>query len=913
MDLQAFLQQLHVSSGPSASGEYVCRCPAHDDRTASLCVREGVDHSGNLCLFVKCQAGCATADVLRAMGLTMRDLYVQQTKEQLVVHTAKQSKNKPLGKLTTVYNYTDEEGVLLFQVCRYESEEGKTFRQRVPDASAKGGYRWSIKGVRPVPYRLPEVKHAIAEGRPVFLVEGEKDADNLSLLGYTATTNAGGASKDGKPKWGQTHTEALAGADVYILPDNDEAGMGDRKQVATLLLPVCKSVRLLDLTKACPALPRKGDITDLFHLMGKEAGMAALEKLMTETPLYAGDASNAMAERDAAAAHYRNISGYCVEDGCICQWSDDSPKRLATFVALPRAVITRDDGVNIEKVMVIDGWAKDGSPMPQVRVAAKNFKSMGWVLENWVFRANIMPGNTTMDKLRYVIAEVGGQTALQQTEYTHTGWRMIDGKWAFLHQGGAIGCDHVSVDLGSGLQSYRLDGDGTSGFYAIPLVKALEASYMMTTCMQPHIAIPLLGITYLAPLREALAEAGHTPAFSMFLVGKSGSGKSVAAALALSHFGNFTAKSLPASFHDTSNYIQKKAFLLKDLMIVVDDYHPSTSMQERRRMESTAQNLSRAFGDNAPRNRMNSDTSLREATPPRCLSMITGEDMPDIGPSGIARYYVINTEKDDIPKDELLTYMQELAQSAYLQRAMHGYISWLLPQMDTLPALLSERFKALRSRAQREVSGHARTPEAVAHLMLGFEMMTRFMRETGMMDDDAMDRTRAQAWQVFAENSSKQGAEASEENPGKVFLATLSELLTAHRAVVRDLTDTAGGTINPNGMIGYMDALYYYLLPDITYTMIAKHTRERGQEFPLSLRRLYREMRADGLLAFDQTSNTATRLKKVDGKPLRLLWVPRQLIDGPKVSNEQQRLHVIGTEVFTEVDEATLFDAEGTT
>ena len=38
MDIQEFLSRLHVEHHNSASGEYTCRCPAHDDRTASLTV-----------------------------------------------------------------------------------------------------------------------------------------------------------------------------------------------------------------------------------------------------------------------------------------------------------------------------------------------------------------------------------------------------------------------------------------------------------------------------------------------------------------------------------------------------------------------------------------------------------------------------------------------------------------------------------------------------------------------------------------------------------------------------------------------------------------------------------------------------------------------------------------------------------
>ena len=38
MDLQQILGMLDHVSGPNSSGEYTARCPAHQDRTASLTV-----------------------------------------------------------------------------------------------------------------------------------------------------------------------------------------------------------------------------------------------------------------------------------------------------------------------------------------------------------------------------------------------------------------------------------------------------------------------------------------------------------------------------------------------------------------------------------------------------------------------------------------------------------------------------------------------------------------------------------------------------------------------------------------------------------------------------------------------------------------------------------------------------------
>ena len=51
--------------------EHEALCPAHDDRTPSLGIRETDDGT----LLVKCRVGCSTHDVLAAVGLTPSDLY----------------------------------------------------------------------------------------------------------------------------------------------------------------------------------------------------------------------------------------------------------------------------------------------------------------------------------------------------------------------------------------------------------------------------------------------------------------------------------------------------------------------------------------------------------------------------------------------------------------------------------------------------------------------------------------------------------------------------------------------------------------------------------------------------------------------------------------------------------------------
>jgi hypothetical protein len=151
------------------------------------------------------------------------------------------------ARIVATYDYVDEAGEVLFQVVRYDP---KTFRQRRPDGR---GWSWSVKGVRQVPYRLPELLEAIADGKTVFVVEGEKDADALWRANLPATCNAGGAGK-----WSAAFAPLFAGADVVILPDNDDAGHAHRDAVAASLRGVAASVRSLEL----PGLPPKGDVSD---------------------------------------------------------------------------------------------------------------------------------------------------------------------------------------------------------------------------------------------------------------------------------------------------------------------------------------------------------------------------------------------------------------------------------------------------------------------------------------------------------------------------------------------------------------------------------------------------------------------------------------------------------------------------
>lgn len=54
----------------TGEGEWVARCPAHQDRSPSLAIKE----AGGDVMLLHCFAGCPTEDVLAAIGLTFADI-----------------------------------------------------------------------------------------------------------------------------------------------------------------------------------------------------------------------------------------------------------------------------------------------------------------------------------------------------------------------------------------------------------------------------------------------------------------------------------------------------------------------------------------------------------------------------------------------------------------------------------------------------------------------------------------------------------------------------------------------------------------------------------------------------------------------------------------------------------------------
>jgi len=203
----------HLSGVRKQGNEFIARCPCHNDRHQSLSITE---KEGKLLAY--CHAGCSFESIIKALNLEPKN-------------------DKLPPQIVATYDYTDSEGKLLYQVVRYHP---KNFKQRRPIGN---DWEWNLNGISPTLYHLPEVLIAIKEGQQVFVVEGEKDVDNLRLQGLAATTISGGAST----KWPPSIIPLFQGAKIIIIPDNDTPGLKYAQYVSNLLYGWCASLKLITL------------------------------------------------------------------------------------------------------------------------------------------------------------------------------------------------------------------------------------------------------------------------------------------------------------------------------------------------------------------------------------------------------------------------------------------------------------------------------------------------------------------------------------------------------------------------------------------------------------------------------------------------------------------------------------------
>jgi len=766
--------------GKKESNEIRFLCPAHDDHHPSARFNPGKKawHCD------VCGTGGGWQDLARRLGINIEE-----------------KKGRQNFDIVATYDYGGWGGFEPFQVVRrIDRDTGKkSFYQRRPDGA---GWKYGLgKGFVTCLYHGDTLAEMIAIGKTVYVVEGEKDVDRLRSLGLVATCNPMGAGK-----WKTQYSQTLAGADLVIIPDNDDPGRAHAAAVMQNCRQHAARIRILEL----PDLSEKGDVSDWLDAGGTPD---RLEYLTGKT-----------SEQSAAVmpALLKELSKkYDVVEGMLCLYKsgkdyENMPVPLCNFNAWITEEVTRDDSITRQMFLKVKGELAGGRGLPEIEVNAKEFDSMNWVTPNWGIRAIVDPSQNSVGHLRTAIKARTNGAMMYRTVYTHYGWREIDGEMVFLHGAGAVGRNDVVVDPPDGLSRYMLviepSGDPK---------KSIQKSIDFMNIAPMEVTMPLWTAMYLAPLTEIVPQAS---AFTLWIAARSGSYKSVLTALALSHFGNFDYQTLPAKWTGTANRLEELLFLAKDLPLPIDDYAPAADQNAKNKQEQVVERIVRSQGDRVSRVRM-----YAPPRPPRGLLITSGEELTS-GYSRTARILYVELEKSTVE----LHYLTEAQNEQYFYcDAMTRYIDWVRRNWKDLSARLPKRFLELRNAAGIS-GGHARMPQMIAGLQLGLETAMEFIRDMQVLTDSSCQNLLTDGQNIFKELATKQAAAVEEQSAARRFIELFSAMHASGKLrfqpknanMTGDASIPAPGTEN----IGWFDydddnELIYYVNMEAAIEAIQKYSR----------------------------------------------------------------------------------------
>lgn len=535
---------------------------------------------------------------------------------------------------------------------------------------------------------------------------------------------------------------------------------------------------------------------------------------------------------------------------------------LTNFIAEITGEVCRDDGAEQTRVYEITAQLAGETASHKGIVVAEEFGLLKWPATILGARAVIYPSKKEHTG---VAIQLLSRRIESRRVVAHTGWRNDGDGWRYYHAAGAIGAEGLiaaEVELPSALAAYSLPAP-VSGE---ALTDAVAAVIGLADVGPDDVTLPALGAVWASVLMGA--------DFSIYLAGRTGSGKSVLTALFLSLFGSgFDFNALPASWSSTGNSLESLAHAAKDCVLAVDDFCPQGSAADQARLQSAADRIFRAQGNHSGRLRCRTDGTVRAVKPPRGLILSTGEDIPH-GQSLRARTLIREVVREALDWPAI-TKAQTIARQGVYAQAMAAFLQWLA---------IGDRIKTLRATAPgdlsrwreewttRGLSGHKRNASTLAQLARAWHCWLGFACEAGAITPEESKELWRRVWAALDAAGKGQDQYQASENPATRFIELIQAALSSGRA---HLAATDGGKPDSadaqaygwrdgeaqGDRIGWLDGDDLYLQPDAAYSL-ARRMATDGEGLTVSSQTLWKRLSEARLLASTDTTRKTNKVRR---------------------------------------------------
>jgi hypothetical protein len=377
----------------------------------------------------------------------------------------------------------------------------------------------------------------------------------------------------------------------------------------------------------------------------------------------------------------------------------------------------------------------------------------------------------------------------------------------YVDNGGRISKDghdqKVCSSLNGKLKNFRLPEPTTDLKF---LKKCISACFEFEKI---SLSNPYLGILAIMAPVLALLSIFIDVSLSFFLVGGTGSRKSSFAAVLQAFFGaGFSDKSqLPLSWVSTGNALEAIIILIKNALLVIDEYTPrkNINMQE---LTEKAERVFRGLANNMVRHRCNSDGTTEQISAPGAFVMATGEVVPqNVDESLLNRILFFNISKSDIDNAQLSVCQERAAKGMYAQVAA-SMIQYVLEKYDFLTSRLPKEFLKYRDEAATLLKGidndmHDRCPENMALMMTAMFFFYRFAMKKKVITEEEFNQHCAKAWNNLTALILDQKLIFSGTNASELFFNDLSSALNDGKVHLLDYQTGGPPQVSKPRVVGW--------------------------------------------------------------------------------------------------------------
>ncbi|MCP4611124.1 MAG: hypothetical protein GY845_20640 [Planctomycetes bacterium] len=712
--------------------------------------------------------------------------------------------------------------------------------------------------------------------QPIIVVESWKNCLAARAKGYQAVASTGGASC-----WKANWNSPFKDRDVIVCMDADNKGQEHALKIATHLHSIAKSVTIIQLHYEIKSKHGR-DLHDYFEEDGYTK--ADFDKLIK-------GASNFVPTEEQKAAVKKGP--YLMNDEGIHRKTDEGPKKLANFQAKITESLTLDDGVEQRREFKIE--SNLNGVKKETSVPAKDFAKMNWPLESLGPGYIISAGAGTKDQAREAI-QIESGTPDEIIVHTHTGWGDYHDEQLFLTGNGAVGKDGFvagcNVSLPGALCNFQLN----PGQSDLQVKEAIQVSLNMLRCASHSVTMPIFCATYRGPL-------GNID-YSVNLVGQTGAGKTCAAALGQQHLGRLmTYTAPPANWSSTPNSLEIISFYAKDCILVIDDFKTSGGFRGNQELQAKGERIFRAAGNHSARQRLQSDSTLKDGKPPRALIMSTSEDLPQ-SESIRARQQIVEVGLHDI-NWPAMTDCQKEARAGLYEVSMFAYVKWLAPNIKTIQGNLDSELHELRVKVDTShQSMHRRTPTIIASQYLGLRYFCEFAVSYGAISQGRASEILNMGWETLLLLGQKQIDIQRDSNPASKFILLLRSALTSGKAHLSDIN--GGEPHNPElwgwrkrqsgygeystidwlpcgDRIGWVNGEEILLEPPASFRLVKQLDSDNSLQ--ITQRTLLKMLAQQGRIVPDSSRETNTVRRQIDETQRNVILLSGSLWEEGEIAN----------------------------